>query len=258
MTLAFVLLVAWSLACGRAPAPDDVDGLARWFWLSAGEDDAAVADAAARLDATPAMRALGPPLEGGLRRLLPGDAAVVGLMTPDVSRAAGMVVLDVIRCPLDRVERLIAQTDQKALHGGFDRYSRTYTSDAAAYFERRVPRLDWRSEYTFSLLGTSYDAVLPGGLRRVPAQPGFPRGPVVVAHAWLPAPATVNGVGSYFRQDYQVQVLYERAPGEVVHLYALWREMKLAGFDTDGGVLVGETLDKLVAADHDFETHCGS
>ena len=38
-----------------------------------------------------------------------------------------------------------------------------------------------------------------------------------------------------FDQDYQLEVYYERAPGELIHVYPLWREIALPslGLSTD-------------------------
>jgi hypothetical protein len=228
-------------ACAPPPRPPaDVDGLARWFYSEYdAASDRAVAEAVANLHAALRAGEIEAPEQG---RLSPLPEAA------DPGRVRGMLLVNLIRCPLAEVERLHTARDQRAIHPSFDRYERSYTSDPDAYFARRNPRLDWQNRYTVSLLGSSCEAEVEGGAR-------FASG-ALLSRARLARPARFNNPDDYFRQDYQIQLFYERAPGEVVHLFAVWREMRFAGFSSDDDLFAALTLDSFARGDEEIEAHC--
>ena len=72
MRYAALLATLLLAACGADPAPDDIDGLARWFWLNhAAATDAQVLDSAVKLEAAVAGQDL--PLKSTVSLLQPGD-----------------------------------------------------------------------------------------------------------------------------------------------------------------------------------------
>lgn len=51
-----------------------------------------------------------------------------------------------------------------------------------------------------------------------------PYGPVLFGRTFMPEPAEFEGDSKSLDQDYQLEVYYERASGEILHAYGLWRE----------------------------------
>lgn len=233
-------------------------GLARWFWLNyENASDAEVGEAVGKLHLAANGAALAEPFKGSIDGLALGDAAVVDLEDKGEPGARGMLMMTVIRCPLEKVEEQFIALDQKAIHPSYDKYSRAFTTDVDKYLERAEPFLGWSNEYTVSLLGSSYDARVDGGARFVPAQEGAP-GRLFLARAFLKEPAHFNNEDDFFTQDYQVHVFYERAPNEVVHVFAKWVDMQFAGFGIEGDLLFNGTLDNLVKGDEEVEERCKS
>ena len=90
--------------------------------------------------------------------------------------------------------------------------------------------------YSATILGTSYTADLLSGVRRIPELSPF--GPALVTAAWLTGPADFDSDSKSMDQDYQVEIYYERSPGEILHAYGVWREADFgSGFTSnDEGV----------------------
>lgn len=256
----FVLPVLLTVACHIEKAPADVDGLSRWLWVSHKSAlDADILDAVRKLDA--AAGPLEEDREETISRLLPGDLKAAGVaFEGDVSKAAGMLLLNTIHCPLDRVEKLFIQRDQKALHANYISYERTFTAAESEYLARRVNPLDWNSTYQLQLLIPIFKPTVPGGARFVPAATADEaplRGPAFLGFASFDGPAVVvTGGDDAFKQNYQVQLFYERSPGSVVHLYALWQELKVGYLTSDGADVASITLSSLKKSDDDYQTHC--
>lgn len=252
---ALAMVFCVSAGCATDPAPADLDGLARWFWLHYDEgEDEAIRAAADRLDV--AMGGLEDEIQSSLSVLTGTDTDhVVSTGRTDLSKAKGFMVGRTVKCSLEQVEKLFVQLDQKTLHPSYEAFSRAYTSDEAAYFARTTPNLTWGNSYTVSTLGTSYEAIISGGVRWIPAGAGG-RGPLLLFRASMPAPATFNNADDFFRQDYQVQVFYERSPGVVVHLFVFWREFRFAGLDFEDDFMITTVLDSLSKGDDEYEEAC--
>jgi hypothetical protein len=225
--LAFVLV-----ACARVePPPAGAEESLHWLYEHAGEaDDASLVAAISNFEAelggniSPGFDA---PLSGPL---LQREIADTGLAN-DPSATFGIVAATEVACPLARMEAMHVALDQNALHGGYDAYRREYNTVAADYFAK-TPLLGWDTQYTLTVAGITYTAKLKGTVRSVAADAArFPSGRVVVGRAWLKEPGVyAEGSDSYFRQDYQLDLLYERGAGRTVHVFAAWREMKMAFF----------------------------
>ena len=240
------------------PAPDAVDQNLQWFWVhGAALGDAELAAAAAKLGVSGKADSRTTPLKTLTHeRLAPADLEPVGLeKSNDPSTARGLMIVNLFPCTLDTLERLLIAQDQAAQYTGvYDAYTRTYTSDLAAYTDRKKATLDWTVDMKASLpINDGYAATIKGGIRRVAAPAdGATKGPFLVTRTWLTAPATFSsGSTSYFRQDYQVEVFWEQAPGTIFHAYAMWRDMKAGGVNLsieDNG-FVNVILDNLVKWD---------
>ncbi len=260
--------LAFALAgCNATPpalAPEEVDHNLRWFWVHGDSaDDATLLDGANKLAVAGKADTRTAPLKGQMReRLVAADLAPVGLEAQDPSTARGLIVVNLFDCTLDKLERILIALDQQAQYEGvYDSYARRYTSDADAYLGRGASRLTWEVDVKASLpIADTYTSALRGGVRRVPGPAdGATKGDFLVARTWLTAPATFAETStSWFRQDYQVEVFWEQAPGRIFHGYGMWRDIKVGGFGLtieDNG-LVNIVLDNLVKWDDETAKLC--
>ncbi|MCA2979767.1 MAG: hypothetical protein INH41_11755 [Myxococcaceae bacterium] len=243
-------------ACGpqAQPAPEDLDGNLRWFWARSVEaTDAEVAEAAQKLGGAGKADTLttDKPGRGFLSRLVPAELAVVGRDgAVDPAKARGFFVTNVFPCTLSRLEGILSALDQKAQYPeAYDAYARTYTSDVDAFRARRAPSLSWDVTLTAKLVTAPYTSTLAGGLRHVPAVGAASPGPLLVARTWLTAPATFKNPdpATGFEQDYQIELYWERSPGEVFHAYAMWRDLRLGlGLSTEDNGIANTIMTGLI------------
>ena len=262
MRAAALPILLATLGCrAPEPAPDDLDGLFHYYWDHYQDGDARdLADALAALDAAIPHDAL--PLRGAQTRLTSGQLATVGLEgIADPSRANGFFVITEMTCTLDELEEIFIALDQDVLHPNtYDAYERVYTSDLDPYLAREVEHLTWLTTLDASPAGFAYTERLSGGVRWVPGRDATgPESATLVGRTWLLEPATEDEPDQSFDQDYQLDVYYERAPGEVVHVYGIWREITIkvlgATQTQDDNALIQVTLsesekwDKRVAED---------
>lgn len=248
-------------------APDALDENLRWFWVNAvALDDAALREGAAKLAVAGKADTRTTALKSATRnRLQPAELAVVGLdKTNDPSTARGMMIVNVFPCTLDKLQRILVAQDQKSQYAGvYDSYLRTYTSDAAAFTAGTADVLTWDVDLQATMpVDDPYTSSIKGGVRRVTAPAdSATKGPFLLARTWLPAPATFlrPTSTSYFRQDYQLEVFWEQAPGTIFHAYAMWRDIKNGGFNLtieDNGFM-NLVLDNLVKWDDTTAALCG-
>lgn len=86
----------------------------------------------------------------------------------------------------------------------------------------------------------------------------MPYGPLLMSRAVLKEPAYFSGSDERaLFQDYQLELYYERAPGEILHLYVIWRDMvPLANQDFSSESTQRLVLDGLAEWDEDAESYC--
>jgi len=246
--------------CGVDPAPADLDGLVHWIWVNYdASDDAAAADAVAKLD-----RAVAPDVlesdTGGTTRLKAEEISGIALTgAHDPSRARGLYAVTHMACTLEQLEPLLYRLDQDKLHeGSYDTYQRTYTSSVDDYAARRASTVGWHSEMTASPMGNRYSEAVDGGLRRVASEGivSSPAGAVLLARTYMPAPAVMESADNAFPQDYQIEAFWQKGARDVVHLFAVWREMKMGSLDTEGDALASLQLGGFQDWDEATEEHC--
>lgn len=232
----------------------------RWSWLH-GEtaDDGALLEGLEALSVAARADTRTTPLKGQLPlRLGPGDVEAERGASPesDPAGARGLLLLNPLRCTLLRVAPLLAAGDQGALHPGlYDAYARTF--DAAStpedFVQGRTDRLRWTAEWDAHFPpADGYHATQPGTLRRV-------GGRLLLGRSWLSGPARfAEGSTSRFPQDYQVELFWERAPGELFHALAAWRELRIGGLGltTEDDAVFSPMLDRLVELDGELERAC--
>jgi hypothetical protein len=254
---AFLLLVG----CKKVePAPADVDGLARWFWVEyddASDDDvrAAATNVWAAVDGDALTDDA---IDGTVSDLTEDDVAHVELREgTDPTLAAGLFFARTVACPIDKIETIVTALNQDELYEGvYEEYTRTYTTDDVAYFAREVDRIAWTVDIVGQLLGTPYTETLRGGARYIPATGDEPHGDVIVARTWMPEPAVLDSDSRSFVQDYQME-FYAARGEESVHFYAIWRETSMgSGLDQDNETVQRIILNNLADWDNGTEDIC--
>jgi hypothetical protein len=233
-----VLVVLLMLGCKVEPAPEDVDALIRYlFDLSDDGDDAQLAEAVRNLDSAIGGSGFQEAVRGEVSPL-GSDAATRAGVSGDPNDAGGLYLLNPLACTLDALLPVLTNSEQDVLYDGvYDQYERTYTSDLDAFIDGGSPTLSWDVAYSASALSTSYDALLDERLRLVPGlgEDDSPFGAFFLSRRLMTAPAVMTNGDGYFDQDYKVELYYERAPGEMVHLHGMWRELEVLGLTMEDG-----------------------
>jgi hypothetical protein len=258
----FILLPV--LGCKNVePAPENLDELAHYYWdhYDDGDDEAlaggilnlhAAIDGASRDDVT----------DGSISNLSLDQLALVGMEHEDPSDAYGVYIANLIEgCTLEEIEFLTYAANQDELHSGtYVSYDREYDVDLDTYLAREVDILTWLTTYEVSGFASDYTAQLNGWLRYVPATDPetSPYGPMLLSRAVLNEPAFFSGSDERaLFQDYQLEIYYERAPGEILHFYVIWRDMvPLANQDFSSESTQRLVLDGLAEWDEDAEAYC--
>lgn len=212
------------------PAPQDLDGLLHALWGGyEADDDLALAELVDALHDEVGGDTFAELEDGSLTAL--EDSAADGLPitpAPDVGAARGLYLLNVYGCDLAQLERILYHQDQGDLYDdAYETYRREYTSDLDAYIDRSAPSVSWSVELTGELVGASFTEWLDGGLRYLPDSG---QGPALLARTYMTQPSQFEeGSSKSFDQDYQIELFYERAPGEVLHAYGMWRSLDMGG-----------------------------
>ncbi|MCB9742908.1 MAG: hypothetical protein H6741_05355 [Alphaproteobacteria bacterium] len=242
--------------CGVEAAPEDIDGLTRWLWVNhEAASDREVLDAVAQLDLALDGDSL-EELTGELTRLGPEDLAHLELPADtDPAEARGWFLAYSYPCTLSELQPILYHLAQDELYEGvYDHYNRDYIGDIEAYKAQESTTIGWQAELGATLLNKSYTERLFGGLRYVDDA----ERPALLGRVWIPEPASFEDPDWAFDQDYQVEAWYERAPGEIVHLYGIWRHMALGSLDTESDGLVNTTLNNMAAWDDETAELCAA
>jgi hypothetical protein len=278
-----MLLIALTACKHVEPAPADTEGAAKWLYANYDEGDAAgIADAVDKISDDLDAGSISDAIETTMTPLSADAVATVDRVAVEsldedaqadvtddqldsgefvrLADQQGMLIVTVIHCSLADVEELLAMPDQNTLHGGYDAYERTWDADGDSYFAGETDRFTWSTDYTISTLGATYEANIHGGLRHVAAEDddAFRFGDMVLGRAVLPEPATFTAGGDYFRQDYQLDLIWERAQGETVHLFGVWRDMELSGIKSSNGAYISVVSDRSVESDGEIEDACSA
>lgn len=242
------------------PAPEDLDGLFHWFWTNYDEaSDADLLEAVANAHDAMSIGELDEVVDGSLSDFTRQEMDVVGMREDaDPEELAGLYLLNAFPCTVERLDEIVIAEDQMSQYdGAYDSYERTYTSDDAAYRDRSVNTLSFTSDIAADLMGP-YTQTVRGTARWVPASDDFPYGPAVVARYWMPEEAVFEADGTFFTQDYQLEVYYEREPGDLAHLYGLWRNMGFGNASTESETISRMILNALADWDDRTEELCAA
>ena len=231
-------------------SPSDLDAALHQLWneYSTATDDTVRAQAQT-LSSAGDVAGLTSARRYNLRRLEKSELAVVQMRDDaDPSTARGTVMINSFACTLERLDDILTATNQQDIFAAtYDAFAREDTSDPDAYAARTAPTLSWTTSYEAKLNDAPYAAVTNGTMRYVPAASGQ-LGPLLLARTWLPTPATFfDDRGDAYPQDYQVEVFWERGAGEIAHVYAVWREMKLvtANLTSNDNALTNLMIERL-------------
>lgn len=236
--LALSLLVALTGCKKVEPAPAELDELFHFVWpkFDVGTPEE-LHEAVVNMHDAVDGNTLDEATDGSLTRLSATDAAVVGVLDRDPVLAAGIFIANVIDCDFELLQDILAYPSQDELYTGvYDHYQRAYTTSRNAWLDRSGAELTWDLDYSASIISSSYDASARGKLRRIERIDDelSPFGDIVLARAYLPEPATFKSDGRSLDQDYQLELYWERRPGEVVHTYAMWRQADFgSGFTSE-------------------------
>ncbi len=259
---------------GPAEAPEDLDGLARFFFnrfapknddltdADPAVSDAEIQDGIARLHDVLDGDALNEPQLGTLADITAEELATAGLPDADPQRPQGMFIADIVRCSLDRLEDIIRTDDQLSLYPeAYAAYSRVNDADRPQY------NPTWVSTFTSAdnaLFTNQFTAVTHSGLRKVPdverssGEPA-PFGRVLTSRVVMPEPATFEQPSDSvaYQNDFQVEVFYPRAEGELVHFYGMWRFMKLGVLgDSGSDLFIDQTTGGMIDWDKKTSVLC--
>ena len=264
LALAAIALCALCACPQPDAAPEDLDGAARFLfdrWLATDVEpaisDVELADAVVKVHEAVGGDTLSEAQKGTLGNLTQSEVEAVGLPERDPDKPQGMYIANLVRCTLDQMEEILLTPDQLSLYPeGYAEYSRAYHEDTPEAHPR------WATTYKSgenALVTNQFTAVVESGLRIVPdlGAEVSPFGRALVLRVHLPEPATFEYEGSEFTDDYQIETFAERAPGELVHFYAIWRYMRLGILgDSYDGVFIDQTTQGMIDWDQRTDELC--
>jgi len=254
------VILALVLSAGSAclpvdPAPDDLDGLAHWLWTNhLLADDGQVLEAMA--SAGGALSDLTSARSGTLNPLATDDVGDVEHdETADLTNAQGFFVATQFPCDMAVLDEFLTAPNQDELYDGYDEYSRSYTSDRAAYLAGDDDTLSWDIDLRITPINAQYHALFRGGMRRVGGDD--PQTRSLLQFTWMPAPAEFEDENSSFEQDYQIEAYFPRGD-DVVHFYSMWRDMRVGAFSSQDDAFLSALVDGLIDWDRRTEELCAA
>jgi len=269
------LLCTLSVGCvSPDPAPESVDDLFKDYWEAMDAlDQERLAELAALAPTLVDVAALSDKhVEGVLTPLTEPHQALVDLRAPAdddgtwtlpaIDAASGIMLLNAYSCDPAHLGRLLSYQDQLALYPDYTSYDRSFVGGSRADFlSGATDALEWQVDLAATRAGASYTSFLEG--RMVRAE--LPEAPVEGVnftgdHYWItrttiPWPARFKRDNFSFTQDYQLEI-YLPIDGQIVHLYAVWREAVLLGLGMDSAASQQLTLGALKSWDDDTEKLC--
>jgi hypothetical protein len=266
--LAAVLVLNGACLCNTnapPPVPEGIQEQVHWFWTNGDSaDDNDLRDAAAKLATAANATTWTQPVKGQSSAHL--DAMdVMGFETDtsnDPAVAKPLLVVNEFDCTQAQLEKVLLNDDQSdQFPGDYSKYVRTDSYDRSQWDAKTINMATWSNEIDISFpfpVNDSDTSTVKGSLRRIPKQDAtFAQSDVLIARTYLPAPAVFpQGSGNYYKQDYEIEIYWEQSPGKMFHVYGMWRDVKLAGFTLNDGILLNDVLDNLVNWDGTVQQLC--
>ena len=261
-TFPVVVVLATSTGCKKVePAPKALDRLFPYFFTEIDEGaDEDLAFGIRELHRVMQVEDVEDLMDGSISKLNRSDLAVVGLEDNDPSKASGVYMVNRVECGLGQLEKILYHKSQDDLYEGvYDQYTREYTSSKQAYVDRDTMELTWDLDYDATIVGKSYSSRVKGKLRRVPdlGNEETPFGAFLITRAYIPRPAQFESGNTSLSQDYQIEMYYKIADGQVLHAYGVWRQADFGGgIDSDNEGTQRLLLNSMADWDDDTEKLC--
>ncbi len=287
VTVAAIALAACKVEAAPPPASADalpLDALFEEIWHAFHDaDDARLATLAWEATRTVDVAALADArVDGFLETRLTADMQARVPLTappeddgswslPDPAAARPLFLLNRYACDIPQLTEILIHLAQDELYDDYDTYARTYTLPEAPFRDGTAPDIGWKADATAQYFPVGgYAQTLFGDLRRVAlpeavpegapegaALPPWTPGDFLVTRTFLPFPADFEKPNNHFVQDYQLEVYIPWEGGDILHLYAVWREFSVGGFgDMEGDVIPRLTLNGLYDWDVTTEDLC--
>lgn len=254
----------WFLGCRVAEIPEDLDGLVHYAWQKheTGTDEELAATVAA-LDHAIGGATLEEAFDGTVSRLSIDEVAPLGITDRDPSLAAGIFLQNVVACDLDMMAAIVTWPAQDELYADvYDAYARTYVGDLELFLSGAADFLEWEVNFEARVLGASYTSSTNALLRRIPenALRETEITGAYVARYFAPTAAVFEeGSEKTFEQDYQYEVYWERASGQTLHAYAMWRQANWGvGLTSEDEAVQRIVLNGMESWDDDTEEICAA
>ena len=258
LSLMLLVMMALLAGCAEEDAPEKIIDVSRWLYRNyATATDERMAEAVVALAGSVTDVSADKPFKGLIGSLKAGDNAIVGRTGVDATKTVGMMVVTEINCKLAQVEKIHSAAEQNTLHpSAYTAYQRTFRQSREDYLKRSFAKLDWDTELTSDYATEKLD----GSLRFIPdfGKAQSPFGAALVSRTWLKENAVAVASGTEWQQDYQVEAYFERTPGKVVHLFAVWRQAQFMGLSNESTTLQNLQFGGFVDWDKEVEKACSS
>ncbi len=198
-----------------------------------------------------------------MRDLSSEELSVVDMQNRDPTPAQGMYVVNMYDCNLPKLEKLLYDRDQAAMHGDvYESYEREYTSSFEDYNSRESKTLSWKFNYSAAPMPAAhYHTTGLGGLRYLADSEALnlAHGPALLQTSWMPEPSVFDDTdANEFDLDFQIAVFFEPEPGRIAHFLTLWRHLAFngVGADSEDSWVIDTILDGFVDWDTRIEELC--
>jgi hypothetical protein len=249
------MLLLTLFACKEVvEAPTDLDGLIKFTWSAFDGTAEELDQAITNLQEAADWENLTEVQDGTVSDLTPEDMALVGMEDKDVEAAAGVYMFNALSCDFEQLEEILLYAHQDELFDIYNEYERTFVGDEDAYRNGSAESVDWQVDYNSNVLLAAYDTSLNEAIRRVTTETW---GDVIMVRRAMPEPCVFEDSSYIFDQDYTMRTFWQRSPGEIVHLYGMWREVDIGGgLNADNEGIQRQLLDALKELDDAAEQHC--
>lgn len=256
-TLFSISLVFLGACRNVEPAPEDLDSLMHFVWQQLDEGtDEALNDAVLNLHDAIDGDALSDVLEGQVSYLSEEEVAYIG-RDVDPGTATGVLLADRITCTMSQLEQVLGYAAQDELYTGvYDAYDRDLDPSMPDFLAGTTDRTGWDVTYTSAVLGATYTVDSQSLMRRI-TEVQTPDGPATLVRAHMVNPASFENpdTNSFLDQDYHLEIYWPH-DGEVLHVYALWKDIRMLGFEDEGEQTQRITLNNLADWDEGTGTLC--
>lgn len=229
----FFIVALTLLGCRKVePAPEDLDGLVHFSWehLDDASPDALI-DAVEKIHAAVGGDSFTDNIEGSVTHLDKEAVAQFG-RSVEPSEATGVMLIDRVDCTPEELAAVVGYDDQMALYTGvYDTYERSDNDGVAAFLDGSTDTVGWDLTYKSGILGVKYTVNSRTVMRRV-RDTAFGTAILIRAHMRAPAVFENEDSNNYLLQDYHLEIYWPHED-QLLHLYGLWKDIRLLGFEDE-------------------------